>query len=105
MIAEDQEKFRQHVRRYFYVFYALVFGTIANAVASYISFGSREINVAVALCIAIGEGSLAAAFFMHLITERKLIYGLLAFTACFFLGLMFLTLSAHGDLPRVTLTH
>jgi hypothetical protein len=46
-----------------------------------------------------------AGFFMHLISERKMIYGLLAFTAFFFLGLMFLTLSAYGDFPRMTVTH
>jgi hypothetical protein len=42
---------------------------------------------------------------MHLISERKMIYGLLIFTACFFLGLMFLTLSAYADFPRMTVTH
>jgi hypothetical protein len=42
---------------------------------------------------------------MHLISERKMIYGLLIFMACFFLGLMFLTLSAYADFPRMTVTH
>ena len=35
----------------------------------------------------------------------SMIYGLLIFTACFFLGLMFLTLSAYADFPRMTVTH
>jgi cytochrome c oxidase subunit IV len=99
------EDFEQHVRRYLYVFYSLIFGTLVTVGASYIPFGNHAINIAVALAIACGKASLVAGFFMHLISERKLIYGLLAFTACFFLGLMFLTVSAFADLPRLTVTH
>ena len=58
-----------------------------------------------ALVIACGKAFLVAGFFMHLISERKMIYGLLIFTACFFLGLMFLILSAYADFPRMTVTH
>ena len=58
-----------------------------------------------ALVIACGKAFLVAGFFMHLISEKKMIYGLLSFTACFVLGLMFLTLSAYADFPRLTVTH
>jgi cytochrome c oxidase subunit IV len=105
MTEQEQQHFSQRVRRYFYVFYALVLGTLVNACASYVPFGNHQINVAVALCIAAGEACLAASFFMHLISERKLVYGLLAFTACFFLGLMFLTGMAYADHPQLTITH
>ena len=83
MTIEERVHFDQHVRRYLYVFYALIFGTIVTVGASYIHFGSHEINIAVALAIAFGKAALVAAFFMHLISERKLIYGLLAFTGGF----------------------
>src|SRR5437868_8680875 len=99
------EHLDQHVRRYLYVFYALLFGTLITVGASYIPFGSREINIAVALVIAIGKASLVACYFMHLISERKMIYGILTFTAVFFIGLMFLTLWSFGDYPRHTVTH
>ncbi len=102
---EDHEDFAQHVRRYLYVFYALLFGTLITVGASYIPFGNHEINIAVALVIACCKAALVAGFFMHLISERKLIYGLLAFTACFFLGLMFLIISAYADFPHLTVTH
>ena len=105
MAVQHQESVTEHVRRYLYVFYALIFGTLVTVGASYIPFGNHEINIAVALLIACGKASLVAGFFMHLLSERKLIYGLLAFTACFFLGLMFLTVSAFADLPRLTVTH
>ena len=105
MTVHAQEDFTHHVRRYLYVFYALLFGTLITVGASYIPFGNHAINIGVALAIACAKAFLVAGFFMHLISERKMIYGLLIFTACFFLGLMFLTLSAYGDFPRMTVTH
>jgi cytochrome c oxidase subunit 4 len=105
MTVQEQEHVAQHVRRYLYVFYALIFGTLITVGASYIPFGNHEINIAVALFIACGKAFLVAGFFMHLISERKMIYGLLGFTAVFFLGLMFLTVSAFADFPRLTVTH
>ena len=101
--ADDH--FSHHVRRYLLVFYALIFGTVITVGASYIPFGNREINIAVALLIAIAKASLVACYFMHLISERKMIYGIMAFTAFFFIGLMFLTLGSFADFPRNTITH
>jgi cytochrome c oxidase subunit 4 len=105
MTAQEQEVFTHHVRRYLYVFYALLFGTLITVGASYIPFGNHHVNIAVALAIACGKAFLVAGFFMHLLSERKMIYGLLAFTACFALGLMLLTLSAYADFPPLTVTH
>jgi len=93
------------VRGYLFVYFALLAGTGLTVWASFIPFGSREINIGVALLIAGVKAFLVAGYFMHLISERKMIYGLLAFTAFFFLGLMFLTVSAYADFPRMTVTH
>ena len=49
--------------------------------------------VIVALVIALVKGSLVACVFMHLIAERKMIYGVLAVTIAFFLALLFLPLA------------
>lgn len=97
--------FSHHVRRYLYVFYALLFGTLITVGASYIPWGNREVNIGVALFIAICKASLVACYFMHLISERKMIYTIMAFTAFFFIGLMFLTLWTFGDFPRLTVKH
>ena len=102
--AEAHESFKQHVRRYLYVFYALLFGTLVTVGASYIPFGNHALNIAVALFIACGKAALVGGFFMHLISERKLIYGLLGFTVIFFLGLMFLTIYSFADFPATTVT-
>ena len=99
------DHFRREVRRYLFVFYALLFGTLITVGASYIPFGHRAVNIGVALFIAGGKAFLVAGYFMHLISERKMIYGLLAFTAVFLLGLMFLTVCSFADFPRLTVTH
>ena len=104
MTAQNHQSFTRHVRGFLYVFYALLFGTLITVAASYIPFGNHAINIAVALFIASGKAFLVAGYFMHLISERKMIYGLLAFTAFFFVGLMFLTLSAYADFPPLTVT-
>ena len=105
MDSNSHEDIQHHVRRYLYVFWALIGGTIITVLASYIPFGSHEINIAVALVIASCKAFLVAAFFMHLISEKKMIYGMLAFTVFFVIGLMFLTISAFADFPRHTVTH
>ena len=86
------ESFFSHVRRYLLVFFALIVGTVFTVWASYINFGSAQMNIIVALIIASVKAFLVAGYFMHLISERKMIYCIMAFTAFFFAGLMYLTL-------------
>jgi cytochrome c oxidase subunit 4 len=97
------QEMHHHVRRYWIVGVALAIGTALTVWASLINFGSREINIVVALLIASAKGFLVAGFFMHLISEKKMIYAVLAFTAFFFAGLLFLTLwsMAHGSIIQI----
>jgi cytochrome c oxidase subunit IV len=97
------EEMRHHIRRYLIVGLALALGTGLTVWASLINFGSREINIVVALVIAAAKGFLVAGFFMHLISEKKMIYAVLAFTGFFFTGLFFLTLwsMAHGSIIQI----
>ena len=88
-----------HIRPYLIVFFALLAGTGLTVWASYINFGTRTVNIVVALVIATVKASLVAGYFMHLVSERKLIYGVLVSTAFFFVGLMFLTIWASHDYP------
>jgi cytochrome c oxidase subunit IV len=81
----------KEVRKYLLVFGALMVGTVLTVWASYFDFGGHW-NIVVALIIATAKASLVAAFFMHLIDERKLIYGVLGATVFFFVGLMYVTL-------------
>ena len=102
--GHHDEHFSHHIRRYLYVFYALIAGTGFTVWASYIHFGSSTINIAVALVIACTKAFLVAGYFMHLMSERKMIYSILAFTVFFFIGLMGLTLWSLDDFPFHTVT-
>lgn len=82
----------KEVRKYMLVFGALIIGTILTVAVSYIELHPHWKNIAIGLVIATVKGALVAAFFMHLIDERKLIYGVLGATVFFFIGLMYLTL-------------
>jgi cytochrome c oxidase subunit 4 len=79
------------IKGYLIVFFALIVGTVLTVWASFIDLGHHW-NIVLALVIACVKAFLVAGYFMHLVTEKKLIYTVLAFTAFFFTGLMFLTL-------------
>ena len=93
--AHGAEEIRKHVKTYVMVFIALACLTAVTVGISYLHLGSKAINVAVALLIAGIKGSLVAAFFMHLISEKKVIFYVLALTALFFLFVMFIPLFIH----------
>jgi len=82
---------KAEVRRYMIVFAALVVGTIVTVLASYINLGHGG-NIILALIIASIKGFLVAGFFMHLVSERVMIYTILIATVFFFAGLMYLTI-------------
>lgn len=89
---ESAHDFQQHVRRYLWVFYALIVGTVLTVAVSRLHIDSVALTVAIALFIACIKGFLVAGYFMHLISEKKMIYGILLATAFFFAGLMYLTI-------------
>jgi len=104
--SDHPDHIAHHVRRYLLVFVALIIGTIMTVWASYINMpGGREVNIAVALVIACCKAFLVAGFFMHLISERKMIYGILGFTVFFVTGLMALTIWSFHDFPTHTVLH
>lgn len=102
MSGHDAHDIKKSVRRYLFVFYALIAGTIITVGAYYIHIPSVAVTVAVALFIASVKAFLVAGYFMHLISERKMIYGILASTAFFFAGLMYLTVWSLDQTPMGT---
>ena len=77
----------RHVRIYITVFVALMVLTIITVAISYLHLPIAA-AVSVALLVATIKGSLVACYFMHLISEKKLIYAVLALTAIFFVALL-----------------
>jgi cytochrome c oxidase subunit 4 len=86
----------RHVRVYITVFVALMVLTIITVAVSYLDL-AVPLAVTVALFVAIIKGSLVAGYFMHLVSEKKLIYAVLAVTVAFFVVLMFLPVLTHSN--------
>ena len=80
------EAVRKEVRRYMMVFGALAVLTVITVFISYLPLPTWQ-AIALGLLVATVKGSLVAAFFMHLLSERKLIYAVLLLTV-FFFGVM-----------------
>jgi cytochrome c oxidase subunit IV len=77
----------KHVRIYITVFVVLMALTIVTVAVSRYHL-PVPIAVSVALLVAIVKGSLVACYFMHLISEKKLIYAVLVLTGAFFIALL-----------------
>ena len=100
---EGVEEIRKQVKAYVVVFAALAALTLITVSASTLQVGVAT-HIAIALTIAAVKGSLVASYFMHLISEKKVIYAVLIFTGIFLAGLLFLPvsdLSLHGSTNNV----
>jgi cytochrome c oxidase subunit 4 len=86
----------KHVRVYITVFVALMVLTIVTVAVSRFHF-PVPIAVSVALIVATIKGALVACYFMHLISEKKLIYAVLALTVVFFVALIALPVFTVSD--------
>jgi cytochrome c oxidase subunit IV len=86
----------KHVRIYITVFVSLMVLTIITVAISRVHL-PVPIAVTVALIVAIIKGSLVACYFMHLISEKKLIYAVLVLTAAFFIALLALPTLTHSN--------
>jgi len=95
-LGHDPADIDRHVRVYITVFVALMALTIITVAVSYLDL-STPVAVAVALFIATIKGSLVACYFMHLISEKKLIYAVLGITAFKFVALMLLPVLTHNN--------
>jgi cytochrome c oxidase subunit IV len=87
MTSDHAADIDRHVRVYITVFVALMVLTIITVAVSRYHL-PVPIAVTVALLVATIKGTLVACYFMHLISEKKLIYAVLALTAIFFVALL-----------------
>ena len=81
---------------YIAVFGALMILTLVTVAVSYLDLPSAA-TVLLALTIATGKAALVAMFFMHLKSERAMVYWPLALTAFLFVGLLVSLIWSEGD--------
>jgi cytochrome c oxidase subunit 4 len=86
----------RHVRIYVTVFVALMVLTIITVAISRVHL-PIPIAVTLALFVATIKGALVACYFMHLISEKKVIYGVLVLTVVFFVALLALPAITHSN--------
>lgn len=87
---------KKHVRSYILVFATLMVLTFVTVAVAYLHLSIGQ-AVIVAMIIATIKGSLVAAYFMHLISEKKVIYWVLGLTAFLFFVLMFLINAGYSN--------
>ena len=97
MSDEHAADIDRHVRTYILVFVSLMALTVITVAANFRLHLSVEATIALALVIASIKGSLVACYFMHLISERKLIYWVLGFTVINFFGMLLIPLLTESD--------
>ena len=92
----DHTDIDRQVRTYIVVFITLMALTLITVAISRLHL-PIPIAITIALIVASVKGGLVASYFMHLISERKLIYWVLAVTVAFFFAVLLLPLWTHFD--------
>jgi caa(3)-type oxidase subunit IV len=87
------------------IFAVLVATTGCMIYASFLPHYGWPAKVGIILAIAAVNAFLVAGHLMHLLSEKKLIYALLALTVFFVIGLFALTICATGDMPTGSVNH
>ena len=95
-IGDHAADIDRHVRVYIIVFVALMALTFVTVAVSYLDL-SPAMAITVALFVATIKGSLVACYFMHLISEKRLIYAVLVITVIKFVALLALPALTHGN--------
>ena len=95
------EEVKKHVRVYLAVFGALAVLTVVTVVVGYLELPIIPALI-VGLLIASVKGGLVAAYFMHLVDEKKVVYWVLITTMAFLVFMFILFLSAYADQEAVS---
>lgn len=96
MDASHAADVKKQVKVYISVFVALMVLTVITVAISYLHL-SVGAAITVALIVATIKATLVAGYFMHLMSERRLIYLTLIITAILFVALMVLPVSFFHD--------
>jgi caa(3)-type oxidase subunit IV len=104
--SEKPVSLKSYIRLCAVVFLVVLCTTSAMIATSFSHIGEGwTLKVALILAIAVVNAFLVAGYLMHLLSEKKLIYTVLAFTVIFVIGLFALTIGATNDFPVGTATH
>jgi cytochrome c oxidase subunit 4 len=97
--GHDGHDVKKDIKKYWFVFVALLVGTVLTVGMWTVHFDSQAVTITIALFIATVKAALVAGFFMHLISERKAIYAVMLATVFFFAAMMYIILWHRADIP------
>lgn len=80
-----------NIRRYMIVFGCMVVTALLTVGIALAPLGSHKLNIGLALVVIVLQAFLVLGYMMHLLSEKRMIYTVLAFTGIFLIALMFLT--------------
>ncbi|MDO8461398.1 MAG: cytochrome C oxidase subunit IV family protein [Deltaproteobacteria bacterium] len=98
-MAHTAEEVQKQVRIYISVFVALMAFTVITVGVSYLHLAVIP-AIILALTIATIKGLLVAGYFMHLLSEKKLIYWVLILTLLFFVVLLMIPSLTENEMIR-----
>ena len=94
---QELKDVKKRVQQHIMIAVGLDVGSLITLWTSQTNFGSFTRNVSITLGIAGIQAFMVAAFFMHLLSEKKLIYWFLVLTAVFFVVMIGVTFWARMD--------
>ena len=97
MEHQSPKELRLAARRALLAFYGLLVCVALTVSLTRIPFGHPGVTIAIALIIAVVQACLLAGFLMQLVSERKMIVGVLALTGVLFAVLMVLISGSYAD--------
>ena len=100
MSAHSAEEIQKHVKVYICVFVALAVFTVITVAVSYIEL-TMPMAIALAMFVALIKGTLVARYFMHLISEKGMIFVILGLTVFFFLVCLIVPTLTESGYPQV----
>jgi len=103
--ADEPVNLNSYLRLCAVVFTIVLCTTGSMIYTSFLPHVGWPVKVTLILAIAVVNAFLVAGYLMHLLSEKKLIYTVLAFTVIFVIGLFALTIGATNDFPPGTATH
>ena len=104
-LHEHPVDFNSYVRRCASIFVIVLVAVGCMIWVSYLPQLGWGAKIGLILAIACCNAFFVAGFLMHLLSEKKMVYTILAFTVSFVIGLFGLTIWAMNDFPRNTVIH
>jgi caa(3)-type oxidase subunit IV len=96
-MADSPEEIQKSIKWYFAIGLGLIVATVITVLLSYVEMPTHGLNILVGLIVAAIKVTFVGLYFMHLKSERALIYKVLAFTAVFVTALFLLFYLTHED--------